>query len=344
MSRNIHRLGISLIGSAVVSLAVFACSSSSSKNTSDGGGSGGSSGSTGSGGASGSSGTTGSGGTASTDAGNPYKCVPPTPQAGTGTEGAQCCQTSIGKVGECVKPDTVDSGVQRAAFGHDTCSADFLCAPTPSALADAGSLGVYAPCRSTLGATGAVDLEGRCLPKCFVEGNPQAGQLKQDGCATADFVCAPCYNPIDGSLTGACSQNPKGDAPKEAAKVFKACGRVGDAGGPELGLCIPKAVITASGDTRASILKQHECASTDLCVPSLIAQNTKSCFVHCTITDATVSSVAGKEGACVPAFVAFDAAPQAISLLTKETCQTGEVCAPCNNPLGTPPGPSGACQ
>jgi hypothetical protein len=123
--------------------------------------------------------------------------------------------------------------------------------------------------------------------------------------------------------------------------VFKPCGAL-DAG-PALGVCIPSAVVTATKDPRLSVLKQHECTTGELCVPRKNAENSKACFAHCTVTNPTVAALAGPAGACVAAFVVFDKQPTGKGQLSQETCQPGEVCAPCVDPLA-PGSPSGACQ
>src|SRR6185295_6433086 len=46
-------------------------------------------------------------------------------------------------------------------------------------------------------------VEGRCLSRCLPEVASQAAQLPQDICADTE-ACVPCYDPLEGTDTGAC--------------------------------------------------------------------------------------------------------------------------------------------
>jgi len=330
---RLSHIGLPLVGGVLVSFAMLACSSSSddappaSTGGSPGSGGGSSTGGSkaGSGGSSASGGSTAStGGTASTD--DLYVCEKATPRdpgTGSGTEGSECCTTAIGKVGKCVKESSITDATQKAAFGYDSCSksAGLKCAPDPAQLPTAEQNGVYAECTATLGDDG---LEGRCLPKCFVAGVGAAAQLKQDGCQSADLVCAPCYNPIDGTDTGACKQK-AGDAPKKPAPTaYKKCG--GD-----LGICVPASLVTdpvqKSALERAFEGMSSGCDGTDLCAPVLKAKDQAACFTKC-------PSVAGLAGACVPEYLVPAAQRDLIRSATG--CGTGELCAPCQDPTSMP--------
>jgi hypothetical protein len=329
---RLSHLGLSLVGTALVSMAMFACSSSDDKgsDTSTGGASGSTGGSSSTGGSKGSTGgsATGTGGSATGTGGGGadlYTCdaKPPKDPGGSAAEGAACCTTSIGDVGKCVKESSISDATQKAAFGYDKCSkTDSLkCAPDPAQIASAQTNGVYDSCSTALG--GGASLEGRCLPKCFVAGVGAAAQLKQETCKTADLVCAPCYNPIDGSDTGACKQK-SGDAPKNPAPTpYKKCG-------DDQGICVPEGLVT--DPTQKAALENafggdggvpSGCAATELCAPIIKAQNQDACFAHC-------SSVGGSlPGACVPTFLVPSSQR---TLLTADTCKTGELCAPCQDP------------
>jgi hypothetical protein len=333
---HILRFGFPLLGGATIALAFSACSSSDATQPSadastqgtGGKGTGGKSGSTG-------GNTSGTGGSTTGDGASQYVCEakPPIDPGKDGAEGSTCCLD----FGTCVKPSTITDPVQLSAFGHDSCKAgtgdsDLKCAPTASALADAGTLGVYDTCTANLGSA----LEGRCLPKCFVLGNPQASLLKQEGCKNAELVCAPCFSPVDGKATGACSQK-AGDKPTtQPPTPFPTCGATDS--GPALGVCVPKQLALDTGNPAASMLVQLDCASaTDVCAPALKVKNPNECFPECT-------SIAGP-GACVAAFLVEAVQPGGSTYLNGQGCQGGELCAPCLNPLSTPPNqPTGACN
>jgi hypothetical protein len=363
MSRTLIRFSIPLIGSAAVALGMFACSSDSS--TSGGGTGGGTStgGASTTGGASSAGGKSTTGGTTSTGGASStggkastcdaaclaklYLCQAAAPRdpGGTGMANADCCTTALGKVGTCMAPASVTGdAAMKAALGHDSCDKTLLCAPKAGALEANPDAGVYDTCTAKLGA----DFEGRCLPKCFVAGNPQAPQLKQETCASNEFVCAPCFNPIDGKPTGACTQK-TGDKPATAAPVaYKACGAFD--GGSQGGLCVPKVLVDASGDPSAAKLLQDDCAlATDRCAPVLKANNPKACFEKCTTTLGPLSTpgVDFSPGACVPAYIVRDVSPGGLGLLKKDTC-TGadELCAPCLDPLSMPTAgvPTHSCE
>lgn len=367
MTLNIIRSALPLVGGAAFSLVLFACSSDKSNGTgSDGGAANGTGGATkGTGGASTSSGGAGTGGsTASGGASgaatggkggtaggaDQYVCdkLPPRDPGGTSKEGDTCCDTSLGfKAGTCVKVSSITDPLRKAAYGHDTCThstdaaSDLKCAPTDAALADAGALGVYGTCKATFG--GSLSLEGRCLPKCFVAGMAAAANLAQETCSAKDLVCAPCYNPIDGTDTGACKQAP-GDSPKEAKPAtFKKCGAL-KAGDPDTGICVPEALVTDpvqqqalktafTGDAGVVDL----CAAGQVCAPALKAMDLNACFKHC-------NSIVGP-GACIPIYLVPAGQRSALSS-TPDVCdKTTEMCAPCLNPLSTPPNqPTGACN
>jgi hypothetical protein len=335
------RFGFSLFLTAAVPWAYAACSSDETPAPASGPdasmtGSGGSKGTGGKATTGGGGSATSSGGAAPIDVDAAYVCQrqPERDPGGSGAEGSACCLD----FGKCTKPSDITDPVLLAAYGHDSCKpgtgdSDLRCTPTASAMADAGSLGVFDTCTTNLGAS----LEGRCLPKCFIGGNPQASLLKQETCGNAEFVCAPCFNPVDGKPTGACSQK-TGDAPTtQPPTPFKTCGSID--GGPALGLCVPKQLALDTGNPAAPSLKQLDCANaTDVCAPSLKVKDPNGCFQQCD------SFIAGP-GGCVAAFLVEAVQPGASANLGQANCQTGELCAPCLNPLSMPVNqPTGACN
>jgi hypothetical protein len=305
------------------------------------GGVAGSGGVVGSGGAAGASSGGSAGATMSMDAGIlGYVCeeqLAKLDKGGTGAADSACC-TGLGK---CTLASSVTSA-GKSLFGHDTCAksagaTDLLCAPVPKGDAAAAAAGMYATCTAKIGPT---DYEGRCVPQCFLEGDPNASTLTTGSCMTGslNLLCAPCFNPVDGKETGACSQAPN-DKPKMPAPTpYATCGARD--GGAALGTCVPKTIALSSGNPAAASLKQDDCSTADyVCTPTLKANNVNACFEKCQ------SGLTGAyaDGACVPIYVATDVSPSALAFVKQTTCASGEVCAPCEDILN--PGiPSHSCQ
>jgi len=170
-------------------------------------------------------------------------------------------------------------------------------------------------CRSLM------DAEGRCVPVSLPAVRAQAGRLPKADCAE-DERCAPCFDPISGEETGACSAGcgPKGS---EAPKVFPKCctGR---------GTCVP---LSIAGPI-ANAAPQDTCPGDDAgsdpwkCVPTTRAQNPDQKFPSCMASFAGLPAV---PAGCVPDCIVTDAFQK--GFLSQGTCGTGELCAPCVNPL-----------
>jgi hypothetical protein len=208
---------------------------------------------------------------------------------------AKCCSDR----GLCVPPELAAG--QAKNLNVDTCETGTLCAPTeltdPTFKAKA--------CDSIDGA------EGRCISTC-VGGAvaKQKDRLPTAGCA-AEEVCAPCFDPITGEDTGACSVN--GDAPTKPKQVFdRCCGMVGD---QPVGVCVPPAL----AGSQAGILRQETCGEGKLCAPIKKAEDPAFKFPTC-------NSLLGA-GACVNSCIPDQT--QA-ALLSRASCEMGELCAPCN--------------
>jgi hypothetical protein len=78
--------------------------------------------------------------------------------------------------------------------------------------------------------------------------------------------------------------------------------------------------------------------ASDVCAPTLKVKDPNACFQPCD------SFIAGP-GGCVATFLVEAVAPGASANLGQANCQTGELCAPCLNPLSMPANqPSGACN
>jgi hypothetical protein len=218
---------------------------------------------------------------------------------------AHCCSDR----GRCVPPAVV--GAQAGNLAQDTCGSDTLCAPTE--LTDR----TFKPksCASTDSA------EGRCVSTCLGGAiAQQRDRLPTAGCA-AQEVCAPCFDPITGASTGACTIN--GDAPLQPAYRFDRCCDNGT--GTQVGVCITAAM----AGSQASMLRADSCASGRLCAPIKRAVDPTSKFTSCTGLGS---------GACVPSCI-LD--PLQAGLLSRTRfCDVGELCTPCTT-LGVS---TGACD
>jgi hypothetical protein len=328
---------VRVFGSAVLVLALGACgdddegehehdaggdsgAADSGMDAAAGSSGGGSGGSGGSGGTSGSGGG-GAGGTPAPDAGEPYQCEPveaePEP-GGDAEEGELCCSG----LGVCTKNV---SGEGTAAYGLDDCKADEALKCVPAAQGgedagtddDAGSEAALATCRMSLSGDSEQDIEGRCIPSCFLTGDPSTANLDQATCDDGNR-CVPCYSPITGESTGACNRD--GDAPVEPAPPgFAECGD------EATGYCIPGGA-SGSGAT----LPQLTCDDGQVCAPKSRVLDQGSCFARC-------ESGFGP-GACIPSFIVGEQA----TLLQMATCEAGEVCTPCISPINQ--SRTGACD
>jgi hypothetical protein len=217
---------------------------------------------------------------------------------------AKCCSDR----GLCVPPELAAD--QAKNLNIENCSEGTLCAPSeltdPTFRAKA--------CDSIEGA------EGRCISTC-VGGAvaKQKDRLPTAGCGMNE-VCAPCFDPITGEDTGACTVN--GDKPTKEKQVFANC--CGTTGTEPVGVCVPPDL---AGE-QASILRQETCAEGKLCAPVAKAADPMFQFATC-------NSLLGR-GACVNSCIVD---PGQAAILTRSGCGEGELCAPCNL-LGSP---TGAC-
>jgi hypothetical protein len=77
-----------------------------------------------------------------------------------------------------------------------------------------------------------------------------------------------------------------------------------------------------------------------LCAPDVKVADINAKFQSCTTTMFCDEDGGGCwPGACVPACII----PEDFRLLPQTTCQVGEICAPCEYPIGDG-GPTGACE
>jgi hypothetical protein len=170
------------------------------------------------------------------------------------------------------------------------------------------------------------DGEGRCMSTVVPQIADQKSSLPQDVC-DANERCAPCFNPLDGKDTRACSATAC-DSPKTKGAAFPGCCK--DSAGKNRGVCMPT---TALPPEALANLEQKECESAALCAP---ADNFEPGYVP---PKCTASSLLGKyDGVCISSCVKRDFFTQLGT--AQGTCAAGSFCAPCKNPLTG--GPSGA--
>lgn len=219
-----------------------------------------------------------------------------------------CCKDSA----RCV-PRTLlkDAGFERDLdrLAADSCSdASQVCVAT-----DWLGSGPVKP--STCRAVGGG--EGRCLSSCLPEVARQAQNLRQGSCEP-QALCVPCFDPITGASTNACSIGAD-PGPSESPRVFPDCC---GSGGKAQGRCVPRELVPPD---QASGLPTGLCASAqDVCVPSALLQ-TPDTLSACTSTGALTG--AQSAGVCLPS--CFISRLQS-SALAQSSCSVDQLCVPCS--------------
>lgn len=208
----------------------------------------------------------------------------------------------------CVDASLVP-GSSQSQLGY--CDATSFC--VPDQFIQYNSLYKPATCRSL------IDAEGRCQSVCLPAVAAIASTLPKDTCGDNE-VCAPCYDPRTGDLTGACNTTCD-TGPTEPAKTFAKCCN-------DVGICVTPEM---AGDQAAN-LSQDTCDNGYLCAPLKESDPT--------YIPATCSSIAGAEGRCQMECLPGVAA--SASTLPQDTCDDGELCAPCYDPRNG--NDTGACE
>lgn len=220
---------------------------------------------------------------------------------------------ACGADAHCVDPALVTDPAQAARLG--TCD-DGVKLCVPDVFIATGGKFTPATCTSVNGN------EGRCLSTVLPDVAAQASLLPRDTCAESER-CTPCYDPITGTSTGACSLSCD-LGPTQPAKPFAPCcdGRA---------RCVPTASIP---DAQEDQLSDQECEDTpgeDLCVPNELLANGP--FPACTATSLILGSYTG---VCLSDCLDFGIQGLA---LARGSCQSGFECAPCTQngePTGAP--------
>jgi hypothetical protein len=153
--------------------------------------------------------------------------------------------------------------------------------------------------------------EGRCVSVCLPQIAAQADRLPRDTCADGE-LCTPCHDPTTGVETGACSVSCDTGPTKPPILFSECCGG--------LGSCVPEAYVPAE---QKSQLGSAGCSGAgELCAPKILAGGSKP---------AVCKSVSGGEGRCLP--TCLSAVSSQADKLPQDICQSGELCAPCFDPI-----------
>lgn len=210
------------------------------------------------------------------------------------------------------------------------CDADNVC--VPAELIATGGKFTPPTCDSVGG------LEGRCLSLCLPQVAEMADQLPQ-GICTADQKCVPCFDPLSGEDTGACSLSCD-IGPSGGPTTFEKC--CPDGGG---GTCLPASNVPPDQQSK---LGEDSCAQDGgamLCVPNVFVDAQQSGVPYQGMACETsfwMQLLFGAEfaqGACMPKCVPeVDDAP----LTEQGDCADGFKCVPCNDP--TSGQSTGACE
>lgn len=200
------------------------------------------------------------------------------------------------------------------------CSATHLCVPDEIIR---NPLWIPDTCTSTFGA------EGRCVSKCLPGVAAFEGRLPQDTCPDT-HLCSPCFDPFDGTSTGACDQECDPGPSEPPVLVTECCDGAA--------LCIPTDSVPAES---RGLFRSCDGAADTLCVPNEVVSTPD--YVPPTCSTGAIGDTFGEEfragvclSPCLPAVAATSAA------LEQNDCADATLCVPCNDPDGG--GRTGACD
>ncbi len=208
-------------------------------------------------------------------------------------------ETCCDDLGRCV-PQSLVPEDQQSHLGLDICPSNLGLMCVPEVFLEEGF--IPTTCH------GVSDAEGRCVPACLPEIAAERDLLYQDVCPDK-HLCAPCYDPFTGDVTGLCELG-EDPGPAEPPVTFDTCcGGIGD--------CVPETLVPAEQQDK---LGEDICPADQglKCVPSFMFEEATplSCY-----------SILDAEGRCLPACLP-DVAEQA-ALLPQDICPAGHLCSPC---------------
>jgi hypothetical protein len=218
--------------------------------------------------------------------------------------------TSCGADAHCLDAALITDPAQKSQLAACT-DASKLC--VPDVFIKTGGKFTPATCSSVGGA------EGRCLSRVLPAVKAQDALLPQSTC-TANERCAPCYDPVTGNATGACSLSCDTGPTKPKVTFAQCCSQRAH--------CVPSTSIPAD---QQSNLNDDSCTTGNLCVPDQILLNQ-------TIPTCTASSLilGSYTGVCLSD--CFDFGIQGLAL-SRGSCASNYKCAPCTQngqPTGAP--------
>jgi hypothetical protein len=206
--------------------------------------------------------------------------------------------------GMCLPPSFLESN-QAALLGQGSCQPQLYCVPN-----ELRSQHAPKACRTADG----VGAEGRCLPACLPKVQSRGDQLTRSTCEEQQR-CVPCYDPITGESSGACSIGDDPGPSEPPATFAPCCG--------QLGVCVPQGLVPAA---QQSLLGQDSCKAGALCAPRAVIEG------GATYAPPACTTLGfGSEGRCLPSCLPPVAAQSA--RLGQSSCGEHELCAPCTDPI-----------
>lgn len=250
----------------------------------------------------------------------------------------KCACATKGGAARCIPKDKVPANV---AGQLETCTEGGAGVCVPDPLVKSGGA-APATCKSPFG-------EGRCMSVCVPEVAKNAdllGRGEGDSCAE-DERCAPCLNPLkNNEPTGVC----------EIGKAAPKCEDTSSATPAPSGGAAPAVACPYTGPPIVDVSKFPACGDGARCVPSSLvpaasAAMLKTCPTGLCAPEKSIAAggqyvpkacaaVAGAEGRCLNVNIPQIEAQKA--QLTRDVCDTSELCAPCFNPLDGKE--TGACK
>ncbi|HVH47732.1 MAG TPA: hypothetical protein VM925_35595 [Labilithrix sp.] len=177
-------------------------------------------------------------------------------------------------------------------------------------------------------------IEGRCFSTVFKDIDAQKDLLQRDVCSENER-CIPCFNPADGSPSGACT-TVSCDAPTTTPPTLKDCCMQQ---GQMRGKCFPRTDIPTEYQSR---LSDYECDdTTELCVPSENV-DLKSVPALCKPSTSPSSPTTGGNGVCVSNCIKFTILENIV--LQQGSCRSDQTCIPCKHPQNGQPTGAPGCK
>jgi hypothetical protein len=169
--------------------------------------------------------------------------------------------------------------------------------------------------------TSIAGIEGRCFSTVFKDVAAEASFLPRGTCAESER-CLPCFNPADGSPSGACT-TVRCDSPTTAAPALQGCC---SKDGELRGKCVPRADVPSQVQSR---LEAYECTAAELCIP------TENIDLKATPTTCVPTVGVNATGVCVSRCLDFSTSERL--LYGSSSCRSDQICAPCVNPSNGQP-------